>query len=927
MGLLIKGNAVFAEKYKTYPKLARALMEGHEHLFPNAHKSGSTLSRHSVTNYLRNLDKGEETGWWWERKEVTRRLMDLLRLTDAAELGIHPAQKEVSFSFPGFAALPAPNFGSPNATWSIGEVQPDTRASTLPRRAMPRYTLECWLADYPQPFTDRPVDWLQVADEVEYGLLVAKLGAAWRTKPLDWSSVADGMKQDAARLANPAPLVVALSNDASLDEIAMLVTVRQKALLVISHHALPIEAYGRDYAQKGQNAPRRRIVGELIGDALAKISCWRWTVMPHWRSRMLDWIAARMPPKDTQAVDTVEDILSRVDPTETIFTQTRDVLELCGMVHSGKPIDSASLTPENAGLTVLARLPKASNARRQRILRAVVARWGCWDVPWEGPLDESQWALVVGADQLANFKSKELKEISHSRYDFEHPVIARLLIRQELREMLARASVADWAQAVFDAQRRPLLDSTLDQLELADLAAAATCIEADKGADPVLKLAAAEALFVAVGRKIAGRPGESKALHDKAGLLKTPWSGLVARILQSLDFAIPKQPAWSWTRPTDSSVDRLEWITACWAWSMVAKVQDVPPTWLFPGWAGESLSAVGPQWLLDCITSLEEEMAAPPAPAWTNFVEVLARWLESGKTVLKFKSYPATMHIAMIFNERVAPADWSIAWHTILGRRWTEYVVGRWVESLRHKQGNKIAHRWWPALLQQLRLHDIRTSSNRFSAPQRQWSYLASGESELLDWVAKEVSTDAHRAVMALPDEDKEFLTYCPGGLPTSIKEALLTWLAERPEEGFPNLTKIAGPHHAWLQFEYFGEDAASALPGLLSSFAGGTVADLLWRWAPELAVDILRRDAAGDIIGKRNLLWACPQTHLGDAIDTLWQYSGLFTGPERRVWVRTHLPKARAHAVELMALLNEEGLDPARQSEVREGEPAVADH
>ncbi|KIF83287.1 hypothetical protein [Noviherbaspirillum autotrophicum] len=939
MGKPIADNAKFRSSCEHgYPELADKLKELNPDAFLKQRRGEGLLKTDSLAAYLSDLDRGKPD-WWDAHLAAAETLRGFLGLPDLAALGIH-RKDPATFLFPAFPALPPVNFAAGDAPWAIGtaqHVQGPGAGEQLTRYGV-RQTLDCWMAARSRAFDDRPMDWLHVPDVLEFKLILNRLASAWRQPPLRWASVAKGMRDDQALLQDPAPLIIELSAPATAFDVDQLFSSRGHApLLVVARHPLPDPREGRNSGAPGSLAGQDPVGGELaaeseawlaemarIAGVLGQIRYWIWRLEADWRNQVIDWALARVKGSRPVTAHAIKTRLNEIDPGESIFTQTSDVLELCHVMHVGNGIPWDLLRADAACNRDIDGGPDLAAAQRERMRRVLVARWADFDTPWEWPAAQECVPIAVDEDDLEDGPdSKGAAAADLTRDDFRHPLIAKLLFRVELRKMLVAGPLAEWAQGAFDAQRRALLDNALEQLSIEELTTVAQRVTAGirADADQTLTLAAAEALFVAVGRQIARRRIDpNKALRDGAGeALAVQWKGVVDVVLAHLDHTNPRQPAWPWTRAVDTPATRLEWISACWAWSLTPARPAVPATGLFPWWSGlprkEATSdldrpictlqpSATPQWLVDCLAENERQYTGQAAPVWRDFVSVLDLCLAASKELPPDNPTMLTYSAAWLR----APVEGEVRdsarhWASIVGKRWQEHAVLASVRSpaLSPEMRREVACRWWPKLVAHQQ-GDKHGALSRYG--QRRWNYVAEGRSELLDWVAQEVKHTAARAVDDLTTEQCIFLVKCPKELPASIKRALLAWLAARPDDDYPNLKAAAGPLPSWLLFEHFGPDVVEDFPLFLSSSAGGEAARLLWLWAPGSAVQLLQADDPPEIGGLANLLRSCPLGYLRVAIAALQQSPQILAGPERVAWVKRYLPYAGTAATDLVKLV-----------------------
>lgn len=551
--------------------------------------------------------------------------------------------------------------------------------------------------------------------------------------------------------------------------------------------------------------------------------------------------------------------------------------------------------------------------RQAQMMALAQKRWESRAVQWHGSLPMQVWlslspdALVavspaalknsVSGKNLAAVK-KEVAKLAASAelgnpdallssgliqadasgsYDFQHQTLAGLLVRDKLLQQVATDAVEDWGWACFDEQRRPLVDAVLDAMSLEQLVAASqrACTgSADVDARAAL-VGAREALFMALGRRIAG--GDAIEAADVLPLAQC----VIAQLdMASATWTIPAPCS----RPLQTDDDSLHWLTACWAWSLLPNARTPEDSWLFPGWC-QTLPKV-PYWVGKLWV---DEKYEPASPAWLQFLRVIDEWLKDFDAPVA--DAPRALHVALL--ARSATGRWLpdlTWWASVNDRFWAQDALIERLDALGACDAPEIALRLWPSWL----------AFERSFPADNSWLPTVS---RIRRWLLGTMNQLA--ALEVLSDDDLWYLSRLPVSLPPEIRPLLfkkitpllLAALGQNP------LTIAIGQEETF--FERFGAVIAPLLHAFLAhERLGNVAAACLWRWDADSASQHLQHSQPLDALARQHLLMECPATYLAIAANVAKTNPELFDLPSLDGWARQQLPNAGASAPALLAVL-----------------------
>lgn len=885
----IKSSPAF-QAFDSYDALAKALRSR----FPDA----DWPTDRSLGTLIGKLDRGDSV-WWTKRPDQAKLLADLLELS-LEDLGAYEQKAKLSFQFEAFPGL-----------------QPLNLKRDAPcRLATPRFlgssqyreTLNHWLDPHTHLRNCTETEWLQVSDDLERQLLTQWLDAAGRHKVI----VVERLVDAADYMAELAPLVVSVSAD--VDEVDLRVLATRPdgwGVLVINPFMPSLQPETSSAAYIGwelnmfMGTERYRIERDI-----GRFRCWTWDLLPDWRQRLLEWVEARL---NRYSADTlfsakgVLDWLDRFDPFEKWFSTTSDVLQLCQIAHQASERRLPSPNhPESGNRLTQSLFGQASSTKIVSIKQLAETRWNRLDLPWRGDLPLESW-LSLAIPSVPRTTQDDIQAIAHGtqgerirkarrvvnlleagnpdalvstgllkrghkdRFDFQHATLARLLVRDSLMRKIAREDLGTWALACFDAGRRSTIDAALDALSIDHLVTVAERLRQAPN-DSAVAIAASEALFLAIGRRLIEGQKIPTAL------------GSIAKCVSSrLDLSDPLSPLDPWSRSTDSSDEQLEWIAACWAWSLMTDVpMGITDSWLFPGSnRSGSASALWPQIPIWKYIEWPKDDCVRLPRAMKDLLSCTCLWLKDKKNPdLIFLDGPESVFPRIAILDRAARGGCSAEsewWSEVLKRSWAANALMERLIDV----GKAAAARLWPSLL----AFKLKPSQKGFRVRM----------SPIWIWILEQLTP--REALDGLDKQTLIRLGSIPEALPPSYRAPLLQHLST--EEHLAEYSKVS-------EFiERFGPAAMPALPSVLDHVElGFTAARYLWRWDPDAAERLLRRDDDLSVLARENLLDECPSEYLSSAIDVMASSPNLLDPNQRVLWARRHLPNSSRHAELLLSMI-----------------------
>lgn len=865
-------------KYKSFDRIASVLTTKWPKVFlnlkPDAPEEQNEKEKRTTIRSLGakigQLNRGDSS-WWLKREDATNCLSELLEI-DRDDLGLHQKTGRHMYALPHFPDFPPLDLMREDY-WCIAK--PELLLKEQSEKYGRYYTmpsLDGWLS--PQGFihAGKKLEWLQVTDSTEFELLTRKLAVMGYHQFASYNSLEQPLLQDIGLVRNQKPLILAIHGNPEVDDLNELVTYRQGApLLIISPSPLP------DLTPKEKN--ETTITRE-------DVNSWAWTFLPKWREKLTQWLEQRLYKLKIDSFfssGAMEKWLGRFDPSGKWFVSVEDVLVLCQAVSESEKRLTTTGNAEDA--KALLSLLFGNDKTNLDFLKSLIEeRWKRWDLDLEGDLEQKAWTEM--ANGLCSFETlldKQLIVLGSNGYDFQRPIVIRLLLRSHLMQALNSSELTAWAQACFDNQRRPFLDAALDAIDIDRLEEIAEQLVIQLAEEPASAeiLGACESVFVAIGRRIIRKePIGDKSLALAGCVLKQlTWNG--ERVYPC------SRPL---TRPLASMSQLLEWFCVCWAWSLEPSFGNVFPTNLlhFPGW-NLDLSQNLPDWLIRLTSSNFSQNGENMEVPMREFLSVLTRWLALRKD--KELNYVGSMLFNAGLLARAAAGQWEASWSwwsEVLDNPIAEKILKLQVESAKPSENRRTAQAWWPSLVKHKRKEPEQNHRTKFS----------NGQSILLNWVMEQMDKDGDDALTGLDTEDRIFLMKHPAGLSSTIKRQLLQSLAKDFPTDLHDITYISF-------FQHYGPDTTVEIESFLDNKkVGDEAARCLWEWAPRKAESLLKnKKTNSDVL--RRLILASPPSCIGDAVNRLKDNSVLLVDKQLQDWALSRLPDARQHANDLMLLIH----------------------
>lgn len=893
-------------EFESYNKLAEALIA--------AYPKVSWGEKHRpLGNKIGELDKGITT-WWRNNPEKSSCLAELLELS-LEDLGLHEKSAGSAFYFLEFPELPPLDFKR-DESWQIAyeELDPD---QVTPSKINSKPKMEFWFGGRPTLDWRQPTsfDWLWVSDDLHRRLLSRKLSTSGRYEVVFTETLAGA----ATRLANPKPVIVVVEQDGGSDDLAALAERPNDAgVLVIAPFMLSSREATSSAESRGWEA--RTIQGKAgrvfdlsskHGFGLDAVKRWELKKLPDWRERLLAWVERRLSRHGCDTffcAQAVEDWLKSFDPDGLWFFSTADLMQLCHVVHRNSEKFLPKSNDPDAGARLTRMLFEREPVARVYLIEQLAGlRWQSGS-PWEGGLSLKEWLEISGgagatlsradleqivtaktigeregvADRIATLLDKGnpvalmesglLKEIRRDAFDFQHPTFARLIIRDNLIDQILNGPLGTWALNCFDPSRRLLVDAALEAVPMSGLVKTAHRLTnaLEKSA---VSLAAAEALFIAIGKRIARRENIPIDLHTVA-----------KKVIQHLDLSDDWTLPNPWTRPMETRDDELAWVCACWSWSLLPEAAlHVVPVGLFPGWAKEV--AEFPDWLYD-LAPKNEAISDDLSLAFRAFWRVVVEWTKEVDTPAE--SWPPVILIAFLQKAaRGGLSAQSAWWNKVVGQNWAEELLLECCEEI----GKDSSSRLWPSFVRAEREAALR-STEEGQKPELFYFQL----SRIRIWLLKHLKPA--EVLRGLNKDDLAYLALQPETVPPEVRADLLLAV-----KGSLPVDEYFG---AMNFFERFGFHAASALEAFFEDGAVCIAAvQLLWRWDADRALTLLSDKKEVAISVRNALYWGCTEQHFPKACESLANDSQVFDYEERQRWIRKYLPSAGRHAEHALELLN----------------------
>ncbi|NTV96458.1 MAG: hypothetical protein HGA75_13755 [Thiobacillus sp.] len=841
--------------------------------------------------------------------------MELLEIS-LEDLGLHERANDGDFHFREFPELPPLDLKRDDG-WQIGLEELDPLQDVDSER-FGKKDLGDWLGPYPAWIRQPPTgfNWLKVSDDLNRHLLAQKLKASGRYEVV----VAETLAAVAIRLRNSKPVIVAVERDGGGDDLAALAERPEDAGILIiapfmfaSREEISSAEWMSWEARTARGKEGRKF--DLTAKRFApreSIQRWELKKVIDWREQLLCWVERRLNRSNVDthfSAQAIQDWLKSFDPAGLWFRTTSDLLQLCHLAHchSEKRLPKARDT--QAGTRLAQLLFVREPVAKQYVMEEMT--WLRWQskLPWERPLSLRDWLEISGgtgakvtrtnleeivagitvrerkeiADRVAVWvelgnphallESGLLREVTRGAFDYQNRTFVRLLVRDRLMAQIANDSLSKWALSCFDPTRRTLIDAALDAAPLDSLAKAAHRLRDESGGS-AQSLAAAEALFVAIGKRIAKQENIPVTLYSVA-----------TQVIRHLDTSDDGMLAQPWTRPMETIDDQLAWLCACWSWSLLPEtVVDGVPGWLFPGWAKASTDL--PYWLEQL---MPDKKAEDLSSSFRAYWQVLVEWAK--EIDCPGESWPAMMVAPFLVKAMKGggPAR-SAWWRKLIGQDWAEKLLLECCEQV----GKDAASRVWPSLVMAEREVAERPNKEEDDEP----PLYKFERSRIRFWLIGQLKPT--EVLRGLNNDDLVYLAHRPESLPPEVRADLLLSVKDCLPFMWP------GESRAFL--ERFGFHAAPALEAFLGHEVIGLAAtQYLWRWNPVRALTLLAEKDVVTTSVRNALYWDCTPQYFPQALALLAKDPEVFDREERQRWIRRYLPNAGLHAVPALELLKTE--------------------
>ncbi|TCJ14892.1 hypothetical protein EZJ19_08365 [Parasulfuritortus cantonensis] len=479
--------------------------------------------------------------------------------------------------------------------------------------------------------------------------------------------------------------------------------------------------------------------------------------------------------------------------------------------------------------------------------------------------------LMALGNPHALLESGLLKEVTRGAFDYQNRTFVRLLVRDKLMAQIANDPLSTWALNCFDPTRRTLIDAALDAVPMDSLIKAANRLR-DESGDSAQSLAGAEALFIAVGRRIAKQEDIPSTLHSVA-----------SQVIRHLDTSDDLMLVKPWTHPMETFDDQLAWLCACWSWSLLPETAvDGVPGWLFPGWVKGATDV--PYWLEQLMPDRKaEELSSGLMAYW----QVLVEWTK--EIDCPGESWPAMMVAPFLVKAMKGglPAQ-STWWRKLIGQNWAEKLLLECCKQI----GKDAASHVWPSFVMAEREVAERPNKEEDNEP----PLYKFEHSRIRFWLVGHLKPA--EVLRGLSQDDLVYLAHRPESLPPEVRADLLLSVKD--------CLPFMGGRESRSFFERFGFHAASAVEVFLGqeTLLGSLAGEYLWRWNPKRALNLLGdKDAVATNV-RNALYWGCTPQYFPQALAILANDPEVFDREERQRWVRKYLPNAGLHAVPALGLL-----------------------
>ncbi|WP_427913899.1 hypothetical protein ACPWT1_02780 [Ramlibacter sp. MMS24-I3-19] len=883
-------SALSRGNYSSNDQLARRLIEASRQLdWPSARSLGAKIGE---------IDLGRR-GWWLKRPEHGEALAALLQVP-AIDLGLHAHEPVDAHAFSRFPELPPLKLRQERpcrlaAPWRLGTdfqgkpygeswddlalwFEPDSRAAQRP---------------------DRTVHWLHVPPGTGLNLLWEWLESRGRGEYLRVETLSECSR----RFLEMRPFAVRVDREDAQDVHVLASRELDLPVLVVAPFPVPAlpaaeRAAAHTFATweffEADRLQRRSMALTNPDDRSEGIQRYEWRLLTDWQDTLLLWVERRIGAATNETLLSASGVRRWMSGFSTEFDALRpaDLMAICHLCHS---IPERSLPPAgapDAGTRLLRHLTGLNPHRANQFSRLVRASLTDRRSPWRSQLPGDTWLQFLGAsgaapadaeavNAIADAPSKAarrqlaaevlaaaesrslaglqanrlLMEMEADQYALQPAFLADLVARDQILQLVSSAEIDRWAALCFDASRRRLVDAALRVTPFKTLLQVQEQVLSMAPGNP-LAIAAAEALFFAVGNLAARGVPVPRSLHSIAG-----------RVLPSLqrdDFSGPS----FWTRPAETRDQACEHLSVMWIWSLMADppLAAVPPHWgwHFPAWPGDRSDPP----VFDLLFMAADPFGARTHAPLLDVAERVVTSLKGGTDAPPAFLAPLLLARA-VREDRPAPSEW------------LEAVVGK--SEVEDFFLQRVAGQPAPGWLLPVYLSAAARSQGDVGA----WRFLYS---PIRQWVLRSIS--AEEADRVLDEQHRHLLWSTPSMLPPHLRSWLLLRAEPRKQDTAVRATIAligAGEVEAlerWLADAWFGPQAAKRM----------------WSVAPSIAAAHMSRQDAADE-AQVHLLMAAPSDHLASVVRLLREKPNLLDSSQLALWAVETASRAGPLAEDVLGL------------------------
>ena len=714
--------AANAKGFDSLDKLAEALLRK----YPKPFKG---LAARSLAVKLGAFNRGQVT-WWQRRPQAAAALAQLTGMEVEALIEAGVASKRGLWAFEDFPEL---------GTLPLVESEPADITQAIALESPSKYgnDLENWFAyalgrrNEHRRLTgpEDGIAWLHVPSGRGMDLLLARIEAHGRVPVVR----AENLGEACAAAPHFGPVVIVPAGPTDLaDLLSLAPRPSEQPVLVVSRQPVP---------KADAKSPARAILpswGWLVAtpSLRSKLSLgWGqgsehggiWDpkqikelelrLNPDWRESLLFWVERRLDSTDSQfSAHGLLGWLRSFDPDEVYFPNPRSTLALARLCHPRGEGRLPRAGAATAGAELLRNVGHVDSRYLHLLKRLTQVAWMDNRYPWDAPRPWEDWikgnshtvspakklaprrrsesasaATVDGASGLATgdvaaaLELGLLVQTASGQYRFRSQAEASLMLRDLLLSWIQAGNTELWAApSVGDAQRQQLIDAALRGVESRTIER--LCLQSLK-AEPLSReaIGAAEAVFVAAGLRMAEG--------------KLSYSSELGRLVEAL-FAKSESEAHTMVfplgRPLQASSQSLDWVHACWGWSLHHPQPNRIPVmacdW-FPMWGqpGVNFLAVLPSMLAgtDDLPGPIQARIAPLARTAAKLADALQPKLGLESESPEWPAMVALVCLTQVARgSRKADARW---WRDLHATRWAPHALDEVLEANKEPPSGALA--------------------------------------------------------------------------------------------------------------------------------------------------------------------------------------------------------------------------------------------